>query len=120
MKSTHTRLVHILYTLIQYEHLVYYGLWVFAYASTHPGTGWRCHGCHRMVQAAVSLLGPLGCRNMGAPELVQLWVSRPRPEPASSPAGQYLQIVHGTKQCKHLIKCSHYKIVHADLLKPFH
>lgn len=33
---------------------------------------------------------------MGAPELVRLWASRLRPEPASSQAGRYLQAVSGT------------------------
>lgn len=58
---------------------------------------WHCHGCRRTAQAQESHLGPLGCRSMCAPEPVRLWASRHHPEPASSPAGQYLQTVSGTE-----------------------
>lgn len=85
-------------TQIQKHSLYYDFLCFFAYVSTHPGSMWRCHSGHRMVQAQVSRPGLLVCRNTGAPEPVLLWVSRLRLEPASSPAGRYLQTVSGTKK----------------------
>ena len=75
-----------------------YCVWLFTYASTHPGTVWRCHGCHHMAKAQESHRGLSGCRNTGAPELVQPWASRLRPEPASSPAGRYLQMARSTEK----------------------
>lgn len=46
-----------------------------------------------MVQVEGSHLAPLCCQSTDAPGPVQLWASHLHPEPASSPAGRYLQIM---------------------------
>lgn len=68
-----------------------------AYASTHVGTMWRCHGCHHMALAQESHQGPSSCQNMSAPELAPLSTSHLRPERASFPADRCLWTVKGTE-----------------------
>ena len=60
------------------------------YVSIPPGIVLRCPGCRRRAWGQGSPPGPSACQSRGAPGPARQWASRPRPEPASSQAGQWL------------------------------
>lgn len=72
-------------------------MYFVTYVSTPLGTVLRCHGYRHMVLAQESHLGLLDHQSKNVPKLILLLASRLHREPASSPAGRYLQIASSTE-----------------------